>query len=128
MSTANPNLYAHHPKGSRFLAAVFATLGAFFILPVVETFYTELGGRDPLFEPVGGMSMRDGVIVSGSYELYALGRVVLARDNLTQRQYQVETILWVVVPASILIASGAILGWFAGRIVAYRLLRPRSRL
>jgi hypothetical protein len=115
-----------HPKGSRFLAAVFASLGAIFSLPVVETGYTELGGREPLLEPIGGMSSRDGGVVSGSYELYTFGRIVLTRENLSPRAYTIETVLWAIVPASVLIAGGGILGWFAGRIVAYRLLRSKS--
>ena len=124
MSTPSPDSPSQHPKGSRFLAAMFAVLGAFFILLLVETGYVEMGGPEPMLEAIGGTLTKDGVVISSSYELYAFGSVVLRRENVSQRQYHVESLLWMLVPACFLIATGAIIGWFAGRVFAYRFLRP----
>ncbi len=56
-----------------------------------------------------------------SYEF----RTLITAD---QTAFEWEREFWHWMPQVMFVAIASILGWFAGRVVAYRLLRPRPRL
>lgn len=71
-------------------------------------------------------SIRGGNDFKGSLSIYVFRHEVVSRAFIDESQFEVEDTLWHFTPGCILMASCAIVGWFAGRVLHYRLIRRRE--
>jgi hypothetical protein len=74
-----------------------------------------------------------GVVIPNLQEPYWMSVTFYGHEFRTlittnQTTFECEQAFWHWMPQVMFVGFASILGWFAGRVVAYRLLRPRPRL
>lgn len=115
-----------HPNGSRAIALSFATIG--FLIAFMYLIVT-LDGPDMNYWPIAIWgSDNSHADPRYKFSVFFFSHEIRTFNSNNRADFDTEVELWHWIPRIVFVIAGIILGWFAGRVVAYRLLRPRPRL
>lgn len=111
------------PPANRRFALAYAVSTAL-VTPFVANLFDALDGpRAPIsFQGHESTSVTDEYV--GTYTVSSFGRPIVSNTTTDPAQYRVEQVLWHAVPALVFLVACGVAGWYFGRWVSYRVMRP----